>query len=50
MSLNLIFIIAIFLSLVGVGLLVFRKLPILANLSEEEIMILSRKEKSLAKN
>ena len=31
-------------SLVGLGIIVYRKIPVLANLSEEEIMILSRRK------
>ncbi len=34
----------IILSLVGLGFVVYRKIPVLANLSDEEIMILSRKK------
>ncbi|MBU1289971.1 hypothetical protein KJ756_01780 [Patescibacteria group bacterium] len=31
-------------SLIGLGVILYRKIPVLANLSEEEIMILSRKK------
>ena len=31
-------------SLVGLGIIIFRKIPILANLSEEEMIILARKK------
>ncbi|MFH1671627.1 MAG: hypothetical protein ABH889_02565 [Candidatus Portnoybacteria bacterium] len=40
---NIVFYILIILSLAGLGFIIYRKIPILANLSDEEIMILSRK-------
>ncbi len=44
MSLNLVFIIAILVGLIGIGIIIFRKIPVLANLSEDEILILKRKK------
>ncbi len=44
MSLNLIFIIAIIAGLIGIGIIILRKIPVLADLSENEIMILRRKK------
>lgn len=43
-SFNLILYVIIVLSLVGLGIIVYRKIPVLANLSEEEMSILSRKK------
>jgi tetratricopeptide (TPR) repeat protein len=43
-SFNLILYAIIALSLVGLGIIVYRKIPVLANLSEEEMSILSRKK------
>jgi tetratricopeptide (TPR) repeat protein len=44
MNLNLIFYILIFLSLVGLGFIIYRRIPSLVRLSEEEMDIISRKK------
>ncbi len=44
MTLNLILYIIIAVSIVGLGIIVFRKMPVLSRLSDEEIIILSRKK------
>lgn len=49
LSLNAIFYIIIILSFAGLLLIAFRKIPVLLNLSEEEIAILKRKKGSLQK-
>ncbi len=44
MSLNLIFIIAIVVGVIGIGIVIMRKIPVLTNLSENEIMILKKRQ------
>lgn len=44
MSLNLIFIIAIVIGVIGIGIVIMRKIPILASLSESEIIILKKRQ------
>lgn len=43
-NLNLIFYLLIIFSLIGLGIVIYRKIPALANLSEEEMTILDRKK------
>jgi tetratricopeptide (TPR) repeat protein len=43
-NLNLIFYLLIIASLIGLGIIIYRKIPALANLSEEEMTILERKK------